>query len=287
MTSVPAKYDYLLNEDMRYDYLSNENRIKLINLILPNLTEYDKGRKNKDKATSKEMNYKRKFTNEFLQLIADIIIEHRDAGRANVDIWIYANITSIFNIIAYRDQYEGITRFNPLNNLYFLFLCNLYCNYKYYLNKKYRGTSISGTSISGTSISGRDFIHQFLFMFEQSGVTGMFYITKEHFGELFENKDGKYDCDPIEGSIEETQGMYQLSNSSLIKGAEEYIETNPPTTTRMTIAPSRNTNRKTPYTRPRGGTKYIGTKRIGTKYIQRKKHKTQKKKTRKHYIKRK
>ena len=279
MATVAANYDYLLGEDMRYDYLSTENRIKLINLIQSNLTDYDKGRQNKAKATFKEMNYKRKFTNDFLQLIANIIIENTDAGKTENDsIWIYANITSIFNIIAYRAQYESITRYAPLNNLYFLFLSNLYCNFKYYLNKKYygiSGTSISGTSIRGTSIRGTDFIHQMLFMFEQSGVTGMFYITEEQYAELFDNKDGKYDCDPLEGTIEKNGDMYQLSNSSLIQGAKTYIETNP-SSTRMTIGPSRKRVSNTPYSRQtthRGGRKYkkkTHTKKRHNKQIKRK-----------------
>jgi hypothetical protein len=251
--SASANYDYLLNEDMRYDYLTSDNRIKLINLIQSNLTEYDKGRKDKAKAkaTFREMNYKRKFTNDFLQLIANIIIENKDAGKTENDyIWIYANITSIFNIIAYRSQYENITRYDPLNNLYFLFLANLYCNFKYYLNKKYYG-------ISSANIPGTDFIHQFLFMFEQSGVTGMFYMTEEQYAELFDNKDKKYECDPLIGTIEKNGNMYELSNSSLIQGAKKYIEENP--SSRMTIGPSRKRVSKTPYDRTtshRGGTKY-------------------------------
>jgi hypothetical protein len=253
MAMARANFDYLLREDMRYDYLSIENRKKLIDLIESNLTEYDKGRKNKAKVTHREMNYKRKFTNDFLQLIANIINEHSNAGKGENDyIWIYANITSIFNIIAFRDQYEGITRYAPLNNLYFLFLCNLYCNFNYYLNKRYYG-------ISGTGIRGSDFIHQFLFMFEQSGVTGMFYISEEQYAELFENKDGKYDCNPIEGTIEKTtvdgKPMYQLSNSALIQGAKNYIESNSHMTivssvAASSIASSRKRKYKTPYDRP-------------------------------------
>lgn len=277
----PSKFDFLLNEDMNYDFLTTENRIKLIQLIQSNLTAYDKGDMRKSMATYREMNYKRKFTNDFLQLIADIRGENAEAGK-NENIRLYENIISIFKIIAFRDQYEHITDYyKPFNNLYFLFLCNLYCNFKYYLNKKY--------NINGETISGSEIITDFLFIFDQTGVTGEFYISEEQYENLFNNKDGKYDCNPIDGTIERRfkngKEMYVLSNSSLQQGAVGYNQT------RMTMAPSRKHYSKTPYDRPtshrqtthnKGGTRLRKSKRT-------KKRSTKKrnKKTRKHYIKRK
>jgi hypothetical protein len=273
-SGLPAEFNFLLNEDMNYDYLTIENRKKLIGLILTNLTNDDKIKKQGKIAIYRDMNFKRKFTNELLQFIADIIIEHKNAGKDKDHYkWIYSNIISIFRIIAFRDQYETLPNHyhEPRNNLYFLFIANLYCNFKVYLDKTYHG------------IRGSIFIPDFLFGLDEGNVTGVFYITEAQYAALFKRPDGKYNCDdPIKNSIniefKNGMDMYALSNSSLNQGATEYIENNQQLQ-RMTMASSRKTVHKKPYDRPsNGGKRSIKTRRKKRTY--KKRNQTYKKKMR-------
>jgi hypothetical protein len=221
MAKSVSQFDYLLRADR---YISTYNRKKLIALIANNLTDYDiylstktyADKKsiamsnkparsyNYTKATHAAMMSKRRFTNDFLQLVANILMENTQKG---VDKYHYIHICEqialLFKPIAYEKQYE-YGRFDPLNNLYFLFLCNLYCSLKRYLMKDYHG------------LQGIEFISVLLEIMEQSAVTGEFYLNKAQYAELFVTSG---ECDPIEAGVQVVnrmgEEMYQLSNSSL------------------------------------------------------------------------
>jgi hypothetical protein len=221
MAKSVTQFDYLLPADQ---YISTNNRKKLIALLVNNLTEYDiylstktyQDKKsialsnkparpyNYTKATHAAMSSKRRFTNDFLQLVANILMENTQKGVENYHyIHICEQIAFIFKPIAYEKQYE-YGRYEPLNNLYFLFLCNLYCSLNYYLMRDYHG------------LQGIEFISVLLEILEQSAVTGEFYMNKAQYAELFVTSGG---CDPIEAGIQVVdrmgEEMYQLSNSSL------------------------------------------------------------------------
>jgi hypothetical protein len=142
-------------------------------------------------------NNDRNFTRVFLKMVDEIYksskpkLKSRDIGS-----YLFTPIKNIFYENAGHYQ-----RYEPINRLYFLFLCNLYCNsLEYYTSYLW--------------------LAELLFIFEQLGLTGIFYINKYLFGKLFSNCPKK-----IEGRMDEEPGRgVALCNSSLNKLAEERKE---------------------------------------------------------------
>lgn len=98
-------------------------------------------------------------------------------------------------------SYPNATYYSPVNRLYFLFLVNLYCNYKIY-HKKY------------------DWLETFLFLCDQIGLTGIFAINEKLYMELC----GKCDKNS-RGGYEIGNGHFLLSNSSIKVNFEAMTDT--------------------------------------------------------------
>ena len=160
-------------------------------LVSANLTDIDKGKSPTGPVTKNNMNERKEFTDNFLELINEIIIVSE--LEKNLENYIFEPVTYICRRLGMADDYS---KYTPINRLYFLFLANLYCDSKIYFERYI-------------------WLPSFLFVFEQLGVTGLFAIAKNEYNTLFRDCPNK-----INYKLDEINNKPIVSNTTL-KGIVE------------------------------------------------------------------
>jgi len=146
------------------------------------------------------MTAKKEFTDDFLALIDS---ETHPETHTNP-----LSNSALFTMITYKMiEHAGLyANYAVADRLYFLFLANVYCNSLFYLEKY-------------------PWLPQLLSVFEQTGLTGEFNLTREQYREFFakchEHKQIKTDLDfaivydPLDNTHKPTPNLKTLSNTTL------------------------------------------------------------------------